>query len=170
MTTTSLLRPFHYEHPIIFSLPLTKLDILEAPVPVVCGLNLSQALYEDIIERRKGIKLSEDTILVFLDKKSHKFEYSEKIRKGFISPKLKGFKGKVKKAYDEYYENPFLYEQKDPKYWNQDVRIAGIVALNLKAGFEEMLKGLPVEPFYTNDVVDKVTNWPIEMFITSVLF
>ena len=157
MTITSLLRPFYYEHPIIFSLPLAKLDILEAPVPVVCGLNLSQTLYETIIEEQRGIKLSEDTILVFLDKPSHKFEYSEKIRREFVSPKLKGFKAKFRKAYDEYHLNPSLYQQKDPKYWNQDVKIASIVAINLKAGFEEMLKGLPDEPFYTQDAVDKVS-------------
>lgn len=153
---TALLRPFYYEFPKIFSLPFEQLRILNSPVPLVCGLNMKKKDYIKLVEKGKKFKKNDDTILVFLDFENFKFEYSMKIKKEFVSPRMKEFKQKVKKAYDEFGESFKNFNDKSDFVWSQDYKIGLTMAILLKNGLTEMLKKIPDEPVYKDDELIKV--------------
>ena len=125
---TSLLRPFLYSFPVIPSMPFNRLGIFQSPFPMVIGLNMSKKdfknlsdptyvkkLHKDsskfsyLVYKKKmnsqnfdPINVPDDFIKVFLDFKNFKFEYTEKIRTQFVSPKLKGWKKRIMIAYNKY--------------------------------------------------------------------
>lgn len=168
MTFTSLLRPFYYEFPKIFSLPLEKIKILNSPVPLICGLNLSKKEYIKTVEKDNSIKTGEDTILVFLDFENYKFEYSKKIRNSFISPRIKEYKQKVKNAYDEFKENNENFKDKGDFVWTQDYKMGLLIAMTLGNGFKEMFRSMPDEAIYKDDVLQKVRK--SQFYLRNLIF
>jgi hypothetical protein len=68
-TLNTLIRPFRWSFPIIYSLPKECMLMLEAPVPVLIGLNLSshQFLKEIAPVHFKDIKKNKDKIFLLLD-------------------------------------------------------------------------------------------------------
>jgi hypothetical protein len=158
-----MLRPFYFEHPVIFSVPIERLDLLNSPVPLVCGVNLNKKIFERKL-KEKRIFPNDQTVLVFLDLEDFKFDYSDTIRENFVSPRLRGNKLKVKKAYDEFRENNRLNKKGGGIVWTQDYKMGLTIAMTLKKGFDEMLRGLPDEPFYVDDTMDKVFFFPYNFF------
>ena len=72
-------------------------------------INKDPSKYTRLINNKKAMKqnfdpiqVPDDFIKVFLDFKNFKFEYTEKIRTQFISPKLKGWKKRIMTAYNRY--------------------------------------------------------------------
>lgn len=158
---TSLLRPFCFEFPKIFSLPLEQIRILNSPLPIVCGLNISKKDYIQYVEKKNKMLMNDDTILVFLDFENFKFEYSNKIRSNFVSPRIREYKDKLKKAYDEFKENNQNFNDKNDFVWSQDYKMGLLIAITLKNGFNLMFKDLPEEPVYRDDKIQKVSQWAL---------
>lgn len=89
---------------------MSKKDFKQLSDPAyIKKINKESSKYSKLVNLKKKRKQTLDQIYVpgdfikvFLDFKNFKFEYTEKIRTRFISPKLKGWKKRIMTAYNKY--------------------------------------------------------------------
>lgn len=145
---TSMLKPFSWVHPLIFSLPKKNYSILEAPVPLICGVNISKKEFEEEIQKKFKLDL-EETLLVFLDESKKKLIFSMEFRAKLILPVFKNSILKLKNIYNSFYEKYGTFGQKSDIVWTQDRTHGELVSSSFREILvERLVYALPVTEFY----------------------
>lgn len=80
------MRPFFWKNPCIYSLPSKSFPILNSPVPIIAGINLSRAQFEEKV--RPVFHLEDNYVIAFLDEDDNErtLEFSLNIVREFIWP------------------------------------------------------------------------------------
>ena len=141
------MKPFNWNHPLIFSLPENNYSIVEAPVPVICGINLSKKYFNKKIKEK--FELTSDTLTVFLDEKKNKLEFKSEFRNKISIPLFKNRIIQAKSLYNEYFNKYGIFSESKDLVWTQMDSHGKLIASLFKEIFvEKIVYALPVTEFY----------------------
>lgn len=99
-TLVSLLKPFSWTYPMIASLPRSLYELLNSPVPIIVGLNMSREYFHS----KQYSKISSTNNMVFVFLKEEKIEFDSRLLNQFLPPDFMGIFKQIEVIYKQVFE------------------------------------------------------------------
>jgi hypothetical protein len=148
-----MIKPFQWTHPLIFSLPARQAMALQAPFPMIAGLNTNRKNFEK--KYLPMLKHNEDAIVVFLEEFGENGEIEildlsgKEMNRVMYVPNFGSKKDEIGIVYEDFRAEFKNWQTKSEFVWKQNEGRGQSISFEIQKILKKnFIENFPVEPVY----------------------